>query len=101
MTSTPIITVAYDLDEGVHQIYATSYSRTEVAGPRLFRAPPHPDIRFQHASQEAADRDAQILREYLSRVTSGPKKARGREEAEVILAPTAETVNVSDAWWLK
>lgn len=36
------------------------------AGQRLFRAPPHPEIEFSHATAEAAEDDARKLRAYLS-----------------------------------
>jgi hypothetical protein len=38
------------------------------AGPRLFRASPHPDISFRHPDRLTAERDAEILRNYLDRI---------------------------------
>lgn len=35
------------------------------AGPRLFRAPPIPDVRFSHPDPFLAERDASLLRLYL------------------------------------
>lgn len=35
------------------------------AGPRLFRAPPLPDIQFTHALLPDAERDAVLLRKYV------------------------------------
>lgn len=35
------------------------------AGPRLFRAPPLPDIQFTHALLPDAERDASLLRKYV------------------------------------
>ncbi len=40
------------------------------AGQRLFRAPPHPQIDFHHATMEAAETDAGKLRAYLARLTT-------------------------------
>lgn len=53
---------------------ATSYTKTELAGPRLFRAAPHPDIKFTHDSQADALKDAEKLRVYLDQCASGKIK---------------------------
>ena len=42
------------------------------AGPRLFRAPPLPDIRFSHSVLAEAETDASKLRSYLAQLA--PKK---------------------------
>lgn len=70
------ITVSQDCDTGLFELYATSYGRTTPAGPRLFRDPPHPDIRFSHETNEAADKDAATLRQYLEGLgqRKGPSK---------------------------
>lgn len=47
--------------------------RPMPAGPRLFRAPPIPDIRFTHAEIEAAMIDAGKLRKYLAGVGKDTK----------------------------
>lgn len=82
MTEVAAISVAYDLDEGLHVLYATSYGRTNVAGPRLFRAPPWPEIAFAHATQEQAEADAAKLRAYLESLVAkkGPSKAKLRKQ---------------------
>jgi hypothetical protein len=77
---TPTISTALDLDDGLWHIEATSYGRTQPAGPRLFRAQPWPDIQFQHDTQEAAERDAAKLRAYLEGATKGPSRARLRKQ---------------------
>lgn len=76
IAATPIITVAFDMDEGAHVIYAASYGQVMPAGPRLFRAPPHPAIAFQHDTAEAAEQNAQALRDYLDSLgqRKGPSK---------------------------
>lgn len=81
MSATPQISTSYDLDTGQWQLFATSYSRTEPAGPRLFRAPPFPDISFTHDTEDAANKDAAKLREYLAgiAVKRGPSKAKLRK----------------------
>lgn len=79
--ATPIISVSFDADEGTHTLQATSYGRTSPAGPRLFRAPPHPAIAFSHATSEQAEKDAATLREYLEGLAArkGPSKAKLRK----------------------
>lgn len=63
---TPLISVLFDADDCAYRLYATSHGHTSVVGPRIFRAPPHPEITFSHDTQEAAARDAATLREYLA-----------------------------------
>ena len=76
MSITPTITVSQDMDSGLFELYATSYGRTVVAGPRLFRAPPHPDIRWQHDTAEEAATAAATLTRYLEglQARKGPSK---------------------------
>ncbi len=40
------------------------------AGPRLFRAPPLPDIQFLHPVQADAERDALLLKRYVDQTHS-------------------------------
>lgn len=77
----PVISVAFDMDEGAHVIYAASYGQVMPAGPRLFRAPPWPDVRWSHDTAEAAEQDAQALRDYLDSLAQrkGPSKAKLRK----------------------
>lgn len=35
-------------------------------GPRIFRGPPHPGVEFSHATQEDAERAAQVIQKYLA-----------------------------------
>ena len=77
----PTITVSQDMDSGLFELYATSYGRTVIAGPRLFRAPPHPEIRFAHETHEGAAEAAQLLTAYLDSLgqRKGPSKAKLRK----------------------
>ncbi len=79
---TPVITTAYDADTGLWHLEATSYGRTSPAGPRLFRAAPHPDIAFAHEDKAAAEADALKLTRYLEGLTArkGPSKAALRKQ---------------------
>ena len=81
MSAPVIISTSYGLDAGQWQLFATSYSRTEPAGPRLFRAAPWPEIAFTHDDEAAANKDAAKLREYLDAIAAkrGPSKAKLRK----------------------
>lgn len=76
---TPLISVLFDADRELWTLYATSHGHTAVAGPRIFRAPPHPDIQFAHDTQEAATRDAATLRDYLAGL---PQKKMTKKAAQ-------------------
>lgn len=78
----PVISVAFDMDEGAHVIYAASYGQVMPAGPRLFRAPPHPAVRWSHEDAASAERDAATLRAYLDGLGArkGPSKAALRKQ---------------------
>lgn len=70
----PEISVSYNMDTDTYALMATNYSRTSVAGPRIFRAEPWPNVIFCHDSQDAAERDADTLRSYLADCASGKRK---------------------------
>jgi len=67
------ITIQEDFDSGDFVLYATNFNRTSIAGERLFRGYPRPDIRFRHTTKEAAEKDAAKLQAYLE---NPPKKNR-------------------------
>lgn len=50
---------------GYYLVFEDDRMRRMPAGPRLFRAEPHPQISFSHSSHEAALRDAVTLTKYL------------------------------------
>ncbi len=50
------------------------------AGQRLFRAPPHPVIEFNHATMESAEGDAQKLRAYLAQLSTKKPSKKQRQE---------------------
>lgn len=70
MSQIPVISVEGSGD--LWCITATSYGTTGWAGPRLFRAEPHPKIEFQHNNEADARRDAAILVAYIDQ--TWPKK---------------------------
>lgn len=92
---TPTISVSEDLETSAFVLMATSYSKTEPAGPRLFRGGEIPDIAFVHATEAEANRDAALLQDYLNNLGKQRKGKRGAEE-EVV---AATEVDLSGAWW--
>jgi len=95
--NTPTITVELDWDADCWRLMATSYLKTEPAGPRLFRGGDFPAISFTHASEAEAKTDAAILQRYLDLAWSGKApKAKGREEAE---QPKMTVWDLKNAVW--
>lgn len=70
----PRVFVSYDVDEDQHVIMVENHGYSAVAGVRCFRAEPWPEIKFKHATEEAALRDAAVLRQYLDDCHSGKRK---------------------------
>lgn len=70
----PAISVTYDMETDEHVLMATNYGRAATAGERLFRAEPHPRIKFRHATADAAEADAETLRVYLEECATGKRK---------------------------
>ena len=68
-----IITARESFDTGRWHLHATGHGRTAIAGERLFRGYPRPDIQFSHDTEEAALKDAAKLQAYLD---NPPKKSR-------------------------
>lgn len=76
-----LISVEYDADAEEYVLMVTSFGRTEPAGARLFRAPPHPNILFRHLTRETADGDARKLQAYIGDVApKRPSKAAMRKQ---------------------
>jgi len=80
--STPAISVTYDLDSGAFVLMATSHGHTSIAGPRILRAAPHPDVQWSHPTQTAANADALKLQQYLDGLGKGPSKQKLRQQGE-------------------
>lgn len=94
--TTPLITIEQDFETDLFQLMATSYTRCEPAGPRLFRGGSLPVIQFTHVDQASAERDCALLQTYVTAAWAGKApKAKGREEKEVVV-PVAD---LSGAWW--
>lgn len=59
------MTLSLILDDEGFRIYATSYGRTAPAGPRLFRAPPWPNISFISDMLAEGEANLAALQHYL------------------------------------
>jgi hypothetical protein len=70
------ISVLYDFDADRYVLMASDGRlRPAPAGPRLFRAEPWPEVKWQHETQEAAEADAGKVRVYLAGVKDGAGRA--------------------------
>lgn len=63
----------FSLDTGLHHIMCENYGRTAYAGPRILRAPPHPDVRWEHENEEEAEKDLAKLRAYFAALPAAKK----------------------------
>jgi hypothetical protein len=75
------IFVEFDMDDDKFVLMCDDgRMRPTVAGQRLFRGPPHPQIQFRHASAELAEVDAGKLRSYLAQLSSKKPSKKQRQE---------------------
>jgi hypothetical protein len=79
--STPVISVAFSAETEEHVLMVTSYGRTAEAGPRILRAPPHPDIVWRHTTEATATHDAGLLQRYLTEREAGKKISKKAQRA--------------------
>lgn len=78
-----IISTTFDPEDGVYRLMVSDGKLSNApAGPRLFRAEPHPDIRFEHATREEAETDAAKLRAYLAALPVAKGTARDKSYKE-------------------
>jgi hypothetical protein len=64
---TMTILIEHDFDRDSYMLLCASHGLPPMpAGPRLFRAQPHPRIKFEHETLADAEKDAQVLRDYIS-----------------------------------
>lgn len=62
------MTITTEPHNGGYALFATGIGGKAIAGPRIFRAPPHPDIQFSHPDKASAEIDAEKLRKYLAQL---------------------------------
>jgi hypothetical protein len=78
----PRIFVQFDLDTESYDLMCESHNRTMPAGPRLFRAPPHPRVQFHHASLTEAEKDAREMRTYLAGIGNNKSESKRKIRAK-------------------
>jgi hypothetical protein len=79
----PQITVAEHPIPGVWSLMVSSrIGPPDIAGPRILRSAPHPDIQWRHATEAGALADAATLQRYLEEVYAkrGPSKKKLRKQ---------------------
>jgi hypothetical protein len=71
----------FDLESEHWEIMCESHGLSPMpAGPRLFKAPPHPDIEFRHLEKSGAEKALSLLEKYLAALPKkGPTKKQERE----------------------
>jgi len=64
----------FDADTMEYVIMVRSFNKTEFCGPRIFRAPPHPEVAFRHHSEAAALADVVKIEAYFAGHTARATK---------------------------
>lgn len=78
----PTITIQQDLDTGEFRLMAESYGRTNPAGDRLLhvgKGQAWPAIRYACDTEEAAERNAVMLRNHIASWGKSASKAQVRK----------------------
>lgn len=73
--------IQFDLDTEHWEIMCEdSRMRAMPAGPRLYKAPPHPDVEFRHLERQGAERAIATLEKYFAGLSDRkPTKKQERE----------------------
>jgi hypothetical protein len=75
----PTLLVQFDADDCLYVIMARSHGRTEPFGPRILRAPPHPNVSAKHETEAGALKDVAKLEAYFA----GLKDRKSKQAAFV------------------
>jgi hypothetical protein len=75
-----ILSIQYDDDYERYEIVVTAYGNTEPAGPRLYRAPPHPRVQFKHDTMEGAQAALTELNKYFDGLKNPTRKKDKKPE---------------------
>ncbi len=71
-----------EFDEDVFRLMVDDGKmRPGPVGARLFRAPPHPEVTFEHETLEAAETDAAKVRAYLAALPTRKQTKKELREA--------------------
>ncbi len=76
------LSLSFDPDTGRWTIMVSAHGQPPtVAGPRILRGPPHPEVNWVHETEEGATADLEKLNTYLASVdeasTSTPTRRQG------------------------
>lgn len=77
------MTITTEPHNNGYALFATGLGGTAIAGPRLFRAPPWPDIRWVCDTREGAEREARKLQDYLDAL---PARKKGKKKSSAMSA---------------
>lgn len=70
----------FSLDDGDYVLMCSDGRMSPgPCGPRIFRGPPHPRVKFRHATQQEAETDAELIRKYLAAL---PKREPTKKEMQ-------------------
>ena len=68
------IFINFDDESGEYELMcADGRSSPMPCGPRIFRAEPHPQVKFRHETKAGAALDADLIRHYLANLPAEPK----------------------------
>lgn len=72
--------------DGLFDIMCNSHGMTAIAGPRLLRAEPHPDVKFTgHATRDQAAKDCEKLWRYIEKQPEQTKFKTRKLAAEALI----------------
>jgi hypothetical protein len=74
------LSTAFSEEDLCFRIYCESHGRVAIAGPRILRGGPHPDVSWTHETAESAEADAAKLRTYFAALPKQPSKAKLRKQ---------------------
>ena len=73
------LTTAFSEEDLCYRIYCESHGRVAIAGPRILRGGPWPEVQWTHETAESAEADAAKLRAYFAALPKQPSRAKLRK----------------------
>jgi hypothetical protein len=73
------LTTAFSEEDLCFRIYCESHGRVAIAGPRILRGGPWPEVQWAHETQAEAEKDAEKLRQYFAGLPKAPSKKAARK----------------------
>lgn len=74
------LSTQFDLDTGLYHIMCESHGRTAVAGPRILRGGPHPEVIWSADTEEELGPSIKALRAYFDALPA-PRKGKVKSKA--------------------